>query len=418
MNLSYGLFFVSIVSLINITYVWGYNEMESLNRLQDCGFRPINILDIGAKNGDWSKTLHNIYLDSKVLMIEANNDCQEHLSRDDLTSWSEYEISEVSNKQYTYTNKEIYIKCNITTTKPIFPESVLTDNISYVKESTKTVDEIARNHKLSPIQLIKIDNPGLELSTLESAKNTLESVEVLLIKYDNIESPSFFHIYEFLYHQGFEIYDIPTIIRNQQNSDFPLQYDVLFIKENSALWEENCTKIPNHMNKLQRSNEGLFNYSQYALVTLITGKDEGYIKGAITLAQSLIEVKSQLKRYVMITPDVLESSRAVLLKFYELIEVKPIICRHVLFGHKQLTEAEYDILGENFKLEIKRFSTTCTKFHVFKLIQFTKILFMDADTIVLHPIDHIFNISNSQVLSAAPSHFPPGNQNFNILVVD
>ena len=62
-------------------------------------------------------------------------------------------------------------------------------------------------------------------------------------------------------------------------------------------------------------------------MTLITGKGEGYIKGAITLAQSLIEVKSKLKRYVMIISDVLESSRTALLKFYELIEVPPCTFR-------------------------------------------------------------------------------------------
>ena len=86
-------------------------------------------------------------------------------------------------------------------------------------------------------------------------------------------------------------------------------------------------------------------------------------------------------------------------------------------GNRKLTEAEYDIMGETFKNTIKTFSTTCTKFHVFKLTKFKKLLFMDSDTIVLHPIDDIFNISNAQVLSAAPDPRPPDTFNSGVMVV-
>ena len=165
--------------------------------------------------------------------------------------------------------------------------------------------------------------------------------------------------------------------------------------------------------KTTHSNEN----SDNAFVTMITGKGEGYVSGAITLAQSLIEVKSKLPRYVMVTPDVPESSRESLSKFYSVVDVKPIICNHVIMGNRKLTEAEYDIMGETFKKTIQTFSTTCTKFHVFKLTKFKKILFMDADTMVLHPIDQVFNISHGQVLSAAPDPFPPDTFNSGVMVI-
>ena len=101
--------------------------------------------------------------------------------------------------------------------------------------------------------------------------------------------------------------------------------------------------------------------SEYAFATLVTGTGDGYVKGAIVLAQSLIEVKSKLPRYVLLTPDVPESSRDLLSKFYYIVDVTSIICNHVVpfVPNGKLTEAQYDQLGSNYKNMIRLNSKTC-----------------------------------------------------------
>lgn len=156
--------------------------------------------------------------------------------------------------------------------------------------------------------------------------------------------------------------------------------------------------------------------NDYALVTLITGTNNGYIMGAVALAQSLIEVNSKLKRYAMVTPHVPKSSRETLTKYFSLVEVKPIICNHVILKDRKLTDAEYDLMGAVYKERIKLFSKTCTKFHVFKFMKYKKILFMDSDIILHRNVDDVFSQSNAASFAAAPDVFPPDRFNSGVFV--
>ena len=67
---------------------------------------------------------------------------------------------------------------------------------------------------------------------------------------------------------------------------------------------------------------------------------------------------------------------------------------------------------------IQRWQSTCTKFSVWKLIQYKRVVFMDSDTIVLQPIDDIlFQFSNASFV-AAPETFPPDTFNSGVMVLN
>ncbi len=115
----------------------------------------------------------------------------------------------------------------------------------------------------------------------------------------------------------------------------------------------------------------------YAYVTLIMLGDR-YIPAAIVLAQSLIDLNSQADRVVLVTPDVTQEGRNILAKFFDkVIEINYVTVQN--WRTKKQTHRKY--------LEL-----VFTKFHLFNLTQYKKILLIDADAIVLKYPDHIFTL--------------------------
>ncbi|XP_033006302.1 glycogenin-1 isoform X1 [Lacerta agilis] len=120
-----------------------------------------------------------------------------------------------------------------------------------------------------------------------------------------------------------------------------------------------------------------------SFVTLAT--NDSYVKGALVLGSSLRNHRTTKKLTVLITPHVSDPMRKVLEKVFD--EVKPV-----------------DVLdsGDSAHLALLKrpeLGVTLTKLHCWELIQYSKCVFMDADTMVLSNIDELFE---REELSAAP----------------
>lgn len=116
----------------------------------------------------------------------------------------------------------------------------------------------------------------------------------------------------------------------------------------------------------------------YAYVTLVMLGDL-YIAGAIVLAQSLRILGSKADLVVLVTPDVSEEGKRILRIFYNVVK-----------------EINY-INVENWrtkKQQHRRYlSLVFTKFHLFNLTQYKKVILIDADALVLKYPDHLFTLN-------------------------
>ncbi|XP_075395130.1 glycogenin-2-like isoform X2 [Tenrec ecaudatus] len=120
-----------------------------------------------------------------------------------------------------------------------------------------------------------------------------------------------------------------------------------------------------------------------AYVTLAT--NDVYCQGALVLGQSLRNHGATRRLVVLITPQVSHLLRAVLSRvFDEVVEVN--LLDSVDSGHLAL-------------LRRPELSVTLTKLHCWTLTQYSKGVFLDADTLVLSNVDELFERSE---LSAAP----------------
>ena len=153
-------------------------------------------------------------------------------------------------------------------------------------------------------------------------------------------------------------------------------------------------------------------YKDNAVITLVTGHKSGYAYGAVALGESLKLHGSKMRRIAMVTADVDAESRELIKLHWELEEVTPIYCKdradHLPPGVLPSSKSQY---SEGLQQDMKRFETTCTKFHAWKFTQFDRILFMDSDLVVLDNIDDaLYGYSNASFV-AAPECFPPDTIN-------
>jgi len=153
-------------------------------------------------------------------------------------------------------------------------------------------------------------------------------------------------------------------------------------------------------------------YSDKAVVTLITS-NTGYPAGAMSLAGVLEALDSKLRRIVLVTPDVNDGIKELLrTSSWEVHDVPAIECNQVL--GPEVTAATYD-LGEDYQRKKAKWLTTCSKFHAWNLTFLKKVIFLDADTMPIKPLDNL--VDHPSAFAAAPDTFPADQFNSGVMVI-
>lgn len=208
-----------------------------------CGFNPETILDVGASYGEWTRKMLdlNIFLYSQYFMVEANEGAPPHLSKLGVS----FEITLIGD--YTGTSK-FYIQRDdpMGQGNSRFREnSGFFENPVEVEYPITTIDELVERRKLGRVHLLKLDIQGGEFAALLGAKKTLIDVEVIQIECSfigyNQGSPPMFDLFALLQSFGFDMYGISEIIGS---STQPIQFDAIFVKRTSSLWNKNCSTYP------------------------------------------------------------------------------------------------------------------------------------------------------------------------------
>lgn len=130
------------------------------------------------------------------------------------------------------------------------------------------------------------------------------------------------------------------------------------------------SKIPTKSNFFRKNGS-----KKYAMVTMLIINDS-YLPAIIMLAQSLQNVSEKLRKYIdlvcLVTPDISPNARDDISKFYDRIIGVPYL--QVPAGF--LTHKKHDIR------EI--YSKTFTKIQCLTLYDYDKVVFCDADMLILH----------------------------------
>ncbi|KAI0308166.1 hypothetical protein B0F90DRAFT_1833249 [Multifurca ochricompacta] len=133
--------------------------------------------------------------------------------------------------------------------------------------------------------------------------------------------------------------------------------------------------------------------SPYAFVTLLTS--DSYLPGALALAAALIDIhpspalppEVDFQTVCLVTPETVDvASIKLLRKAFDVVVGVEII--------EEKNERGLQLLGR------PDLSTVLTKLHIFRLIQYSKIIFLDADVLPIRPLSHLFTLPHD--FSAVP----------------
>lgn len=225
-----GLIPQSVINKMKVKY--HVPDMEwSLNNLQANGFRPKNVLDIGAFEGEWTLMCRNIFSDANYLMFEAQETKTEILQR--LKSNSiDFHIGLLgpigNEKSKFYVNE---------TVSSALPESAK-ENQEYIEIPMYTVDDVLSKKGITKADFVKLDVQGFELEVLKGATKTLENAEVVLMEVSLIEinkgAPLINEVMKFMTDRNFICYDICSIVRRPLDKAL-WQTDLIFVKATSKL---------------------------------------------------------------------------------------------------------------------------------------------------------------------------------------
>ncbi|GAA5880750.1 hypothetical protein JCM16303_004337 [Sporobolomyces ruberrimus] len=147
---------------------------------------------------------------------------------------------------------------------------------------------------------------------------------------------------------------------------------------------------------------------RFAFVTLLTS--DSYLAGALTTINSVLDVEpftpySQrtFDTVCLVSPSTVgHSSLKALEKVFDaVVGVEQIITQ---------SWGNLDLLGR------RDLAASLTKLHAFRLSQYEKIIFLDADTLVLRPLAHLFN--SPHPFSAAPDQGWPDAFNSGVMVLE
>ena len=212
----------------------------SLRQLKRCGYTPDAILDIGAYKGAWTKLTRSIFPESKILMIEAQEERKNILHQicQESPGETSYIISALSSE-----NKE-----NVpffrtqggkddTTGSSLFAEK---SNVprTEVELTTRTLDSLLQEGEYPTFSFAKLDVQGAEKEVLLGAEETLKTLEVILLETSllriNEGAPLLHELIAFLSERGFLPYDICSLMRRPEDKVLA-QTDIIFVRENSPL---------------------------------------------------------------------------------------------------------------------------------------------------------------------------------------
>ena len=136
---------------------------------------------------------------------------------------------------------------------------------------------------------------------------------------------------------------------------------------------------------------------RYAYATLITSDD--FFMGLQTMVFTLLQTSTTFPIVVLVTDQVGKTTIENIRRLSRQVQVLKVSA----------------IANPNAEVHMPGWvNSGYTKLHIWNLVDYEKVVYIDADTCVLENVDHLFHRPN---LSAAPDVFPPDKFNAGVLVI-
>jgi FkbM family methyltransferase len=204
----------------------------SLERLNALGFKPQQIIDVGAYEGEWTKSCMQVFPGASYLMLEAMQQKQSKLKEiSEAKSNVTYDIALLAQAD----NEELYFT-ELETASSVLEEVVNKQNRT--KRKSITLNTVLKHKEISKVDLIKLDVQGYEAEVLKGFSDYLPTTEVIISEVSLLdihkEVPLIRDMINYMYEYNFVVYDICSVSTRRPLDKALWQTDLLFVKESSS----------------------------------------------------------------------------------------------------------------------------------------------------------------------------------------
>lgn len=206
-----------------------------LKLLKEKNYFPQYIYDIGCGYGQWTEKSLKFFPNSKYYLFDANNNNLDKLKLlKKNNSNIDYKICLLSDD---YSSYDFY---NMGYGSSVYEEQTSYDRYVEKLNSTTLYNEISSDIKQYSNNLIKLDVQGSEINILKGLNEYINLFDVIILEVSlhnyNKNSPLFDKVMNFMNNNDYKLYDIYDLKRLGKEKSFLLQFDCVFVKKNSDLF--------------------------------------------------------------------------------------------------------------------------------------------------------------------------------------
>jgi FkbM family methyltransferase len=202
----------------------------ALKRLNDTGFEPEFIIDVGASTGIWSKSISVLFPKSRFLLVEPLLQIYQKKQTGPKKESANFEIVPVA-----ISNQKGIARFQVSA--DLYGSSLLNPSDSREYESIEvpvtTLDDLAIERSIKGRGILKLDIQFAEHLALEGGRKFLDQVDVVIVELTLMrlakEAKTFLEMVEMFRDLGFRYYDDVGEWRSPQDGTL-IQKDVVFVR--------------------------------------------------------------------------------------------------------------------------------------------------------------------------------------------
>ncbi|MBI3461669.1 MAG: FkbM family methyltransferase [Planctomycetes bacterium] len=206
--------------------------LGSLVCLRSWGFRPKLAVDVGAYHGDWTRLFKQVFPESAVVMVEAQEQKRPILESvcQSFPGDVSYQMALLARQEGTPVRfVEMETGSSVFEEASPYPRHV-------VEKTARTLDGLLAE-AAARVDFLKLDVQGYELEVLAGAPQSLKSAKAVLMEASllgaNAGCPLIFDVMKFMDAAGFRLADFCSQIRRRDGALW--QTDLLFVRADAGL---------------------------------------------------------------------------------------------------------------------------------------------------------------------------------------